>query len=178
MMHKFRKRYLWSLFFGVRDFMPLLKVARAIIPAYFFGHIAYVLFGYMFNFTDHNWVNRHKPKVFRGTVVPTSSELLYFYISNFVYRGCIFDPTIKTPWFPKSFPPVSVIYGSTDYLVLGKPLVDRLLQYERNVEIVHILELQGYEHMDMVFGVDAYKVVFPKIKDTIVRTMDLEDIPA
>ena len=178
MMHKFRKRYLWSLFFGVRDFMPLLQVARDIIPAYFFGHIAYVLFGYLFNFTDHNWVNRHKPKIFRGTVVPTSSELLYFYISSFVYRGCIFDPTIKTPWFPKSFPPVTVIYGSTDYLVLGKPLVDRLLQYERNVEIVHILELQGYEHMDMIFGVDAYKVVFPKIKDTIVRTMDLEDIPA
>lgn len=177
MMRMFSTRYLWSLVFGVRDFMAPLTIARMMLPAYYFGHIAYVIFGYLFDFTDHNWVNRQKPKIFRGTVVPTSSELLYFYMGSFVYRGCIFDPSIKTPWFPRSFPPLTVVYGTIDFLVVGKPLVERLLQYERNVEIVHILELQGYEHMDMVFGVDAFKVVFPKIKDTIVRTMDIEDAP-
>ena len=61
--------------------------------------------------------------------------------------------------------------------MLGKPLVDRLMAYESNVQIVHILELKGYEHMDMVLGGDAYKTVFPKIKDTIVRTIDPEDLP-
>ncbi|WFD35955.1 sterol esterase [Malassezia cuniculi] len=176
-MRMFHSRHAWSLLFGVRDFMPPLSIVRAIVPSYYFGHIAYVMFGYLFDFNDHNWVNRQKPKVFRAAAVTTSAELLYFYMASFVYRGCIFDPTIKTPWFPRSFPPLTVVYGTTDYLVLGKPLVDRLLQYERNVEIVHILELQGYEHMDMVFGCDAYKVVFPKIKDTIVRTMDIEDGP-
>ena len=45
------------------------------------------------------------------------------------------------------------------------------------MQIAHILELQGYEHMDMVLGCDAFKVVYPKIKDTIVRTIDPEDVP-
>ena len=89
----------------------------------------------------------------------------------------MFDPRITQPWFPPSFPPLTVAYGSIDHLVLGKPLVDRLMAYESNVQIVHILELKGYEHMDMVLGGDAYKTVFPKIKDTIVRTIDPEDLP-
>lgn len=173
----FQSRFAWSLIFGVRDFMPMLDVSRKLVPAFLFGHIGFILFSYLFDFHDHNWVNRLKPKIFRATGISTSSELLYFYMRSFVGRGCIFDPQIATPWFPRSFPPLTVVYGTTDYLVVGKPLIDRLLKYERNVEIVHILELQGYEHMDMVLGVDAYKIVFPRIKDTILRTMDPEDVP-
>ncbi|WFC97358.1 sterol esterase [Malassezia yamatoensis] len=177
LMAKFHSRFAWSLIFGVRDFFPIIEVGREILPAFVFGHLAFLVFVYLFNFHDHNWVNRLKPKIFRSTGVSTSSELLYFYMRSFVGRGCLFDPKIPTPWFPRQFPPLTVVYGTTDYLVLGKPLINRLLHYEKNVEIVHILELQGYEHMDMVLGVDAYKVVFPKIKDTILRTMDPEDMP-
>ncbi|WFD06276.1 sterol esterase [Malassezia vespertilionis] len=177
-MQLFKSRWSWSLAFGVRDFIPAITLARSLVPAWLFGHMAYVIFGYLFDFHDHNWVDRLKPKMFRATGIPTSSELLYYYMQSFVLRGCVFNPTVRTPWFPRSFPPLTVAYGSTDNLVLGKPLIDRLLKHESNVEIVHIIELQGYEHMDMVMGVDAYKTVFPKIKDTILRTMDLEDVPA
>lgn len=171
-------RYLWSLAFGVRKFLPIIDIARLFLPAYWFGHLGYLVFGYAFRFNDHNWVNRQKPKIFRATGVGTSSELLYYYLTSFAYRGCSFDPHLQTPWFPKSFPPLTVVFGTTDTLVLGKPLVERLMSHERNVEIVHIVELQGYEHMDMVIGVDAYKTVFPKIHDTIQRTLDPEDVPA
>ena len=174
-MQRLHSRWLWSLLLGVRDFLPPIEITRKLLPAFLFGHVAYLIFGYCFNFHDHNWVDRQKPKLFRATGVQTSSELLYYYMHSFVFRGCIFDPTKTTPWFPRSFPPLSVMYGTIDSLVVGKPLVDRLLQYESNVELVHLLELQGYEHMDMVIGVDAYKLVFPKIKDTIERTRDLED---
>lgn len=177
-MQLLTSRFAWSFVFGVRDFFPAIELGRQVAPAYIFGHFAYVIFAYLFDFHDHNWIDRLKPKIFRSTGIQTSSELLYFYMRSFVGRGCIFDPNVHTPWFPKQFPPLTVVYGTTDYLVVGKPLVERLLRYENNVEIVHIVELQGFEHMDMVLGVDAYKVVFPKIKDTIVRTMDLEDMPA
>lgn len=170
-------RWAWSLVFGVREFLPALDLMRTLLPKSLFGHMAYIVFAYLFDFHDHNWVDRHKPKIFCSTGVTTSSELLYFWIHSFVARGCVFDPRITRPWFPVSFPPLTVAYGTIDHLVLGKPLVDRLLTYESNVQIVHILELKGYEHMDMVLGGDAYKTVFPKIKDTIVRTIDPEDVP-
>lgn len=170
-------RWAWSLVFGVREFMPPLGIFRQILPKFLFGHMAYIVFGYLFDFHDHNWVDRHKPKVFCSTGVLTSSELLYYWLHCFVARGCVFDPRLRRPWFPPTFPPLTVAYGTIDHLVVGKPLIDRLLAYESNVQIVHILELQGYEHMDMVLGCDAYKVVYPKIKDTIVRTIDPEDVP-
>lgn len=177
LMQMFQSRFAWSFVFGVRDFFPIIELGRSLLPSFAFGHLAFLVFAYLFDFHDHNWVDRLKPKIFRATGIPTSSELLYFYMRSFVGRGCLFDPRVSTPWFPRAFPPLTIVYGTTDYLVLGKPLVDRLLKYERNVEIVHILELQGYEHMDMVLGVDAFKIVFPRIKDTIVRTMDPEDVP-
>lgn len=170
-------RWAWSLVFGVREFMPALGLARAVLPKFLMGHLGYIIFAYLFDFHDHNWVDRHKPKVFCSTGVLTSSELLYYWIHSFIFRGCVFDPRLTQPWFNKAFPPLTVAYGSIDQLVVGKPLIERLLTYESNVQIVHILELQGYEHMDMVLGVDAYKTVFPKIKDTIVRTIDPEDAP-
>ena len=170
-------RWAWSLVFGVREFMPPLGIVRQILPKFLFGHMAYIVFGYLFDFHDHNWVDRHKPKVFCATGVLTSSELLYYWLHCFVARGCVFDPRLRRPWFPPTFPPLTIAYGTIDHLVVGKPLIDRLLAYESNVQIVHILELQGYEHMDMVLGCDAFKVVYPKIKDTIVRTIDPEDVP-
>lgn len=176
-MRMLPSRWTWSIVFGVRTFMPLLELARIILPKFLMGHLGYIVFGYLFDFHDHNWVDRHKPKIFCSTGVSTSSELLYYWIHCFVARGCVFDPRVRSPWFSAEFPPLTVAYGTIDHLVAGKPLVDRLLQYESNVQIVHILELQGYEHMDMVLGCDAYKVVFPKIKDTIVRTIDPEDVP-
>lgn len=170
-------RWAWSLLFGVREFMPALDLSRKILPKVLMGHLGYIIFGYLFDFHDHNWVDRHKPKVFCSTGVTTSSELLYYWIHSFVYRGCVFDPRITRPWFGPSFPPLTVVYGTIDNLVVGKPLAERLLKYESNVQIVHFVELQGYEHMDMVLGVDAYKTVFPKILDTIERTIDPEDVP-
>ena len=120
-------RWAWSLVFGVREFMPPLGIVRQILPKFLFGHMAYIVFGYLFDFHDHNWVDRHKPKVFCATGVLTSSELLYYWLHCFVARGCVFDPRLRRPWFPPTFPPLTIAYGTIDHLVGGKPLLDRQL---------------------------------------------------
>ena len=51
------------------------------------------------------------------------------------------------------------------------------MRYESNVEIVHMVALYQYQHMDMCYGVEAFKTSFPRILDTIQRTRDLEDMP-
>lgn len=97
--------------------------------------------------TKQQWLNRQIPKYFRTVGVATSSELLYYYMANLSYTGCIFDLSIREPWFPASFPPLAIFYGTTDYLVLGKPLVDRIRSSEPNVRLVKAVGLENYEHL-------------------------------
>jgi len=77
-MRQFRSRKWWSLIFGVKEFIPVIGLFHQYLPAFWFGHLGYVIFAFLFGFHDHNWVNRQKPKMFRTLPVGTSSELLYW----------------------------------------------------------------------------------------------------
>lgn len=175
LLRQFRSRKWWSTVFGVKEFIPAIGLFQKQLPAFWFGHLGYVIFAYLFGFHDHNWVSRQKPKIFRSLPVPTSSELLYYYMSGFSHRGCIFDPQIQEPWFPRTFPRHSIYYGNLDFLVLGKPLVQRIERNERNVEMIHAVELEGYEHLDYIMGMDAHRVVYAGIKDTIESSISEEE---
>lgn len=175
LLRQFRSRKWWSTIFGVKEFIPAIGIFQKNLPAFWFGHLGYVIFAYLFGFHDHNWVARQKPKIFRSLPMPTSSELLYYYMSGFSHRGCIFDPRVQEPWFPRTFPRHSIYYGNLDFLVLGKPLVQRIERNERNIEIVHAVELEGYEHLDYIMGMDAHRVVYPGIKDTIESSISEEE---
>lgn len=175
LMRQFRSRKWWSTIFGVKEFIPAIGLFQKYLPAFWFGHLGYVIFSYLFGFHDHNWVSRQKPKIFRTLPVPTSSELLYYYMSGFSHRGCIFDPRVTKPWFPKTFPRHSIYYGNIDYLVLGKPLAQRMERNEKNIDIIHAVELEGYEHLDFIMGIDAHRVVYTGIKDTIESSISDEE---
>lgn len=71
-------------------------------------------------------------------------------MSNFSYNNCILDTETREPWFPPSFPPLAIFYGTLDTLVLGKPLVERIRAHEPNVKLIKTVALEGYEHMDMM----------------------------
>lgn len=91
-------------------------------------------------------------------------------MANFSYNNCIFHTETDEPWFPNSFPPLAVYYGTLDYLVLGKPLVERLKSYEANVRLLKTVALENYEHLDMLWGVNAVSEwclrLFPRCCET------------
>jgi lysosomal acid lipase/cholesteryl ester hydrolase len=72
-------------------------------------------------------------------------------MANLSYNECIFDLSIREPWFPLSFPPLAIFYGTTDTLVLGKPLVDRIRSSEPNVRLLKAVPLEAYEHLGESF---------------------------
>ena len=55
-------------------------------------------------------------------------------------------------------------------LITGKPLVERIRQHEINVDLRKVLSLQDYEHLDMLWGVNAHLEVFPAIREMIEET--------
>lgn len=62
-------------------------------------------------------------------------------------NNCIFDTSESQPWFPASFPPLAIFYGTRDTLVLGKPLVERIRNNEPNVRLLKAVALEDYEHL-------------------------------
>lgn len=94
-------------------------------------------------------------------------------MSKLSYNNCIFDTTTTEPWFPPSFPPCAVFYGTLDTLVLGKPLVERLRQHEPHVKLIKVVSLEGYEHLDPLWAVNAHIECYPGIKEVIEETKDL-----
>jgi len=98
---------------AVREFIPIISILQALLPSWFFGHIAAVVFAFIFGFHDHNctfrstpWISftssthasgfdhtglkRQIPKYFRTVAVANSSELLYCKlasISESLYRS-------------------------------------------------------------------------------------------
>lgn len=168
----FRSRALWAFVFGVREFIPIISLLQSVVPSWLFGHVAFPVFAFIFGFHDHNWLNRQIPKFFRTVGCATSSELLYYYMANLSYNLCIFDTQSAEPWFPASFPPLAIFYGTLDTLVLGKPLVTRIRERETNVRLVKVVALENYEHLDMIWGVNAIPECFVGIKEFIEETKD------
>ncbi|GAA6061982.1 hypothetical protein JCM10212_005226 [Sporobolomyces blumeae] len=167
LMRKFKKRAAWRLAFGVKEFIPLISILQALLPSWLFGHIANTVFCFIFGFHDHNWLKRQIPKYFRTVAVANSSELLFWYMSVLSYDNCMFDTRATEPWFPASFPPLAVFYGTLDNLVLGKPLVERIRSHEPNVRMVKAVALENY---DPLWAYTAVQECYLGIRDVIEET--------
>ena len=199
LMQRFRSRQWWSLAFGIKAYLPLISLFMKVLPTWLFGHIAAMVFAFIFKFHMNLTPKRILPKCFRTMPEYTSSELLYWYMSAFANRvrplppdhismlsltsmfpqGCIFDPQYKQPWFPftdpkRKFPPHAVFYGTADTLVIGRPLVERLREYEPHIDILRFVELDGYEHLDFMFAHDAWRTTYPGILECIEASRDIE----
>ena len=105
------------------------------------------------------------------------------------YANCMFNTQVSEPWFTESFPPLAIFYGTLDYLVLGRPLVERIRSSEPDgashallcspeadayinatVKLVKAVALQDYEHLDMLIGVNAVEDCYLAIREMIEET--------
>ncbi|BGP42182.1 cholesterol esterase [Rhodotorula kratochvilovae] len=172
LMRKFAKsRKVWSIVFGVREFIPVISILQRWLPGWLFGHVANPVFAFIFGFHDHNWLKRQIPKFFRTVAVANSSELL-LYMQIFSEQNCVFDTTTHEPWFPPSMPPLAIFYGTLDTLVLGKPLIERIRSHEPHVRLVKAVALENYEHQDFIWSHTAHKEVYPGILEVLRATQN------
>jgi pimeloyl-ACP methyl ester carboxylesterase len=50
----------WQRFFGVLDFIPLMRYSYDYVPALVFSTMGYTMFAFLFEWTDTNWYVRHR----------------------------------------------------------------------------------------------------------------------
>jgi lysosomal acid lipase/cholesteryl ester hydrolase len=59
---------------------------------------------------------------------------------GFADRKCTLDDTLDR-WFDSRFPPLSIYHGGRDYLVLAEPLLERMKNKEKDVNVIKVTKL-------------------------------------
>lgn len=163
----------WKRFFGVLDFIPLMKISYDYTPAYPYALLGYQMFAFLFAWTDANWLLRRKAKMFRFTPQPVSSASIFWWAGKdgFASRGCVLDPSLEQ-WWDENFPPLSIFSGGMDFLVLTDPLIERIEKREKNVKLLRFKRQDEAEHCDHFWAADAVEWCFEDILEDIEKTRD------
>lgn len=162
---------MWKRVFGVLDFIPIMRWSYDHVPARIFASLGYIMFAFLFQWTDTNWLHRRKTKMFRFTPTPVSSASIFWWCGSggFAHRGCTMDDSLDH-WFDKRFPPLSIYYGGRDFLVLVEPLLDRLKNRDTDVEVIRVEKLDLSEHCDFYWAAEAVEWVYESLRQDIEKT--------
>ncbi|BEI82820.1 hypothetical protein CcaverHIS002_0306880 [Cutaneotrichosporon cavernicola] len=161
----------WRRIFGVLDFIPLMRWAYDYCPPRIFATMGYIMFAFLFQWTDANWLLRRKTKMFRFTPTPVSSASIFWWCGKggFADRKCTLDDSLER-WYDERFPPLSIYYGGRDYLVLCEPLLERLKHKEKDVRVLKVTKLDLSEHCDFYWAAEAVEWAYDSFVDDIERT--------
>nr|POF12828.1 sterol esterase 2 [Quercus suber] len=78
-------------------------------------------------------------------------------------------------WYNDQFPPLALWVCGADNLVDGRRLLRRFDRgREPHVRIVHKKIIEGYEHLDVIWAMDAVEKVGKEVREVIWRTVDPE----
>ena len=79
----------------------------------------------------------------------------------------------KYAWYDDKFPPLALWVAGADDLVDGRRLLRRFDRgREPHVRVVHKKIIEGYEHLDVIWALDAIEKVGKEVREVIWRTAD------
>lgn len=83
--------------------------------------------------------------------------------------------TAPNSWYGPRTPPFAFWIGGSDALVDGRRLVDRFHSgHEPHVRLVHSKIIEEYEHLDVLWAMDAIEQVGQEVRQVIWKTMSDE----
>ncbi|CAK4033914.1 Sterol esterase 2 [Lecanosticta acicola] len=81
----------------------------------------------------------------------------------------------KLSWYDDQFPPLALWVCGADDLVDGRRLLRRFDRgREPHVRVVHKRIIEGYEHLDVIWAMDAIEKVGKEVREVIWRTAEAE----
>ncbi|KAK4218235.1 sterol esterase [Rhypophila decipiens] len=79
-------------------------------------------------------------------------------------------------WYNHQAPPFALWVCGNDRLVDGEKLLRRFEKgSEPHVDVVHSTVLEGYEHLDVIWAMDAVEKVFKDVRDVLWKTCHVRD---
>lgn len=209
---------MFRLVFGIHSFIPLMMVMHKLMPGKLYGDIGYLIFSFLFDWTDIRWDRRLRPRLFQMAPVYVSAESMRWWLGRdcFAKQKCILSTrregeledeedeeedysTSQHPkhstedlscheedhhhkergrysWYDEKAPPMAFWVGGNDHLVNGRRLLRRFERgREPHVDVVFKKVIDTYEHLDVIWAIDAIEKVGRDMKKVIWQTVSAED---
>ncbi|KAI0391209.1 sterol esterase [Xylariaceae sp. FL0594] len=85
-------------------------------------------------------------------------------------------PRGATAWYSEQAPPFALWVAGNDHLVNGERLLRRFERgREPHVHVVHSKVIPEYEHLDVIWAMDAVEKVFKEVREVLWKTCDVRD---
>ncbi|KAF4874584.1 Gastric triacylglycerol lipase [Colletotrichum siamense] len=85
-------------------------------------------------------------------------------------------PKGSTAWYNEQAPPFALWVAGNDDLVDGKKLLRRFERgREPHLQVVHSKVIDEYEHLDVIWAMDAPQQVFTEIREVLWKTCNARD---
>jgi pimeloyl-ACP methyl ester carboxylesterase len=242
--------------FGIHAFIPFMMTMHSLLPGKFYGAMGYLVFSFLFNWTDERWERDLRNRFFQFAPVYVSAEAMRWWLGRecFARQKCILatrkeiriedeedkeeDHRIKSyydrdsghghlhpsediqqdnnsdvdhsddehegqghgssaspparksshhrasslpdqshsdrskyAWYSPSVPPMAFWICGNDDLVNGRRLLRRFERgREPHVDLVHSKIIEGYEHLDVIWAMDAIEKVGVEVREVIWKT--------
>ncbi|KKK17096.1 hypothetical protein AOCH_003659 [Aspergillus ochraceoroseus] len=188
----------FRLFFGIHSFIPFMLTVRRHIHPRIYGALGYLVFSFLFNWSDARWDHGLRDRMFQFAPVYVSTETIRWWLGadGFATQKCILgtretclaevqedrraqssnqdaiNERTDTPWYSSQAPPLALWVAGSDDLVDGRRLLQRLNSgREPHVQVVHAKVIEGYEHLDVLWAMDMIEQVGREVRQVVWTTM-------
>ncbi|KAK3336799.1 Alpha/Beta hydrolase protein [Cercophora scortea] len=187
---------MFRLLFGIHAFLPIMMTMHSLLPPRVYGWLGYKVFSFLFNWTDRRWDRGLRDRMFQFAPVFVSAESMRWWLGRecFAKHKCILSTKDEwraeeredqqhqhqqvqqhkkgsTAWYNRQAPPFALWVCGNDCLVDGEKLLRRFERgREPEVDVVHSRVLEGYEHLDVIWAMDAVDRVFTEVREVLWKT--------
>lgn len=187
----------FRLIFGIHAFIPFMLTVRKIVHPRLYGGLGYYVFSYLFGWTDTRWDRGLRDRMFQFAPVYVSTETIRWWLGPecFATHKCILSPhevcaqeaeedhrferglaagltRSDTAWFGPRTPPFALWIAGSDDLVDGRRLLRRFQNgREPHVRLVHAKVIEEYEHLDVLWAMDAIEQVGKEVRQVLWATI-------
>lgn len=192
---------MFRVFFGIHSFIPLMMTMHGTLPGKIYGAMGYRVFSFLFNWTDDRWDLGLRDRLFQFSPVYVSSESMRWWLGRecFAKHRCILatreewqkeevedeaeeerredamsqdSERGKSAWYDEHVPPFALWVGGRDELVDGRRLLRRFERgREPHVKLVYSKIIEEYEHLDVLWAIDAMEQVGKEVGRVLSQTM-------
>ncbi|KAK2069000.1 hypothetical protein P8C59_003610 [Phyllachora maydis] len=194
---------MFRLMFGIHAFIPFMMTMHQRLHPRVYGWLGYKVFSFLFDWTDARWDRGLRDRMFQFAPVYVSAESMRWWLGRecFAKQKCILateeqwraeeredkdeaaDPRDcegraagATAWYNAQAPPFALWVCGRDALVDGDRLLRRFARgREPHVDVVHTKVLADYEHLDVIWAMDAPRQVFCEVREVLWKTCDVRD---
>ncbi|KIW19711.1 hypothetical protein PV08_00285 [Exophiala spinifera] len=192
---------MFRMFFGIHSFIPLMMTMHQVLPGRIYGFMGYLVFSFLFNWSDTRWDRGLRDRFFQFSPVYVSAESMRWWLGRecFTKQRCILATRElgqqedvedqseeerredamsnaadrgRTAWYDKHVPPFALWVAGSDDLVDGRRLLRRFERgREPHVDVVHSKVIEEYEHLDVLWAMDAAEQVGKEVREVLWKTM-------